>query len=169
VEDPEHQNGAAIVPLLKGVGATEHPEEEFAVFLAVCYGSSQHRMPAENVSSLDKFVGDVAPRGRETVRGGMQQIDRGRRATTRSLLARPSSKSGRAPRAEPPHHTIVRHGRAFRGPARSTIPFCNLIDVGFPGCAVKGGKFGDQLGDGYAELGCSGLEHLRGMLIDLRC
>ena len=26
VEDPEHQNGAAVVPVLKGVCATEHLE-----------------------------------------------------------------------------------------------------------------------------------------------
>jgi hypothetical protein len=111
-----------------------------------------------------------APPGRETVRGGMQQIDRGRRgrrATTRSLLARPLSKPGRAPRAEPLHNTIMRHARAFRGPGRSTIKFCNLIGVCFPGRAVKGRKFGDQLGDGHPELGCSGLEHIRSVLVDL--
>ena len=111
-----------------------------------------------------------APQGRETVRGGMPQIDRdrrGRRATTRSLPARPRSKPGRAPRAEPLHHTVMRHARAFRGPGRSTIEFCHLIGVCFPGSAVKGGKFGDQLGDGHAELRCSGLEHLRRLLVDL--
>jgi hypothetical protein len=59
VEDAEHQYGAAIVPVLKGVCATEHLEEEFAVFLAACYGSSQFRMPAEDVSPLDKFVRDA--------------------------------------------------------------------------------------------------------------
>jgi hypothetical protein len=61
----------------------------------------------------------------------------------------------------------MRHARAFRGPGRSTIKFCNLIGVCFPGRAVKGRKFGDQLGDGHPELGCSGLEHIRGVLVDL--
>ena len=81
-----------------------------------------------------------APRGRETVRGGMPQIDRGRRgrrATTRSLLARPRSKPGRAPRAEPLHHTVMRHARAFRGPSRSTIEFRDLIGVRFPRGTVE--------------------------------
>ena len=45
----------------KNVGAAEHLEEEFAVFLAACEGSSQLRMSAEDVSPLDKFVRD-APR-----------------------------------------------------------------------------------------------------------
>jgi hypothetical protein len=60
VEEAEHQYGAAIVPVLKGVCATEHLEEEFAVFLAACYGSSQFRMTAEDVSPLDKFVCDAS-------------------------------------------------------------------------------------------------------------
>lgn len=59
VEDPEHQDGAAIVPVLKSVRATEHLQQEFAVFLAACYGSSQLRMSAEDVSPLDKFVRDA--------------------------------------------------------------------------------------------------------------
>ena len=59
VEDAEHQNGTAIVPVLKGVGGTEHLEEKFAVFLAARYGLSQLRVPPEDVSSLDKFVGDA--------------------------------------------------------------------------------------------------------------
>lgn len=59
MEDAEHQNGAAIVPVLKGVGATEHLEEEFAVLLATCERSSQLRMSAEDVTPLDKFVGDA--------------------------------------------------------------------------------------------------------------
>ena len=33
VEDPEHQNGAAIVRVLEGVRAPEGLEQEFAVFL----------------------------------------------------------------------------------------------------------------------------------------
>ena len=110
------------------------------------------------------------PRGRETARGGMPQIDRGRRgrrATPRSLLARPRSKPWRTPRAEPLHHAVMRHARAFHGPGRSTIEFCNLIGVRFPGSAIKGGKLGDQLGDGQAEFGCSGLEHVRSVPVDL--
>ena len=59
MEDAEHQNGAAIVPILKGVCATEHLKEEFAVLLAARYGSSQFRMPAEDVSPLDNFVRDA--------------------------------------------------------------------------------------------------------------
>ena len=55
-----HQNGAAIVPVLKGVCATEHLEEEFAVFRAACDGSSQLRMSAEDLSPLDKFVRDAS-------------------------------------------------------------------------------------------------------------
>jgi len=35
----------------------------------------------------------------------------------------------------------MRHARAFRGPGRSTIEFCNVIGVRFPGSAIKGGKF----------------------------
>lgn len=121
-----------------------------------------------SVLSTSSFAMRAARSGNRS--GGMQQIDRGwrgRRATTRSLLARPRSKPGRAPRAEPPHHTIMRHARAFRCPARSTIEFCNLVGVCLPGRAVKGRKLGDQFGDGHAELGCSGLEHVRSVLVDL--
>lgn len=34
VKEPKHQNRVAIVPVLQGVCATEHLEEELAVFLA---------------------------------------------------------------------------------------------------------------------------------------
>ena len=44
---------------MKGVCAAEHLKEEFAVFLATRYGSSQFRMPAEDVSPLDKLVRDA--------------------------------------------------------------------------------------------------------------
>jgi hypothetical protein len=37
VEDPEHQNGAAIVRVLEGVRAPEGLEQEFAVFLVASY------------------------------------------------------------------------------------------------------------------------------------
>ena len=37
VEDPEHQNGAAIAWVLEGVRAPEALEQEFAVFLAASY------------------------------------------------------------------------------------------------------------------------------------
>jgi hypothetical protein len=37
VEDPEHQNGAAIVRALEGVPAPEGLEQEFAVFLVVSH------------------------------------------------------------------------------------------------------------------------------------
>jgi hypothetical protein len=59
------------------------------------------------------------------------------------------------------------HARAFFGPVGSTIEFCYLIGVRFPGSAIKGGEFGDQLGDGQTEFGCSGLEHIRSVLVDL--
>lgn len=61
----------------------------------------------------------------------------------------------------------MRHARAFRGPARSTIEFCNLVGVGLPGSAVKGRKFGDQFGDGHAELGGSRLERIRSVFVNL--
>ncbi len=111
-----------------------------------------------------------APRAPETVREGMPRIDRGRRghrATIRCLLARPPSKPGRAPRAEPLHHAVMRDARAFRGPRRPPIEFCNLIGVCFPGSAIEGGKFGDQFGDGHAQLGGSGVEHSRSVPVDL--
>ncbi len=59
VKDTEHQNRAAIVPVLEGVCATEHLKEEFAVFFATRHGSSQFRMPAEDVSPVDKLVRDA--------------------------------------------------------------------------------------------------------------
>ena len=65
MEDPEHQNETAIVPVLKGVCAAEHLEKEFAVFLAACYGSSQLRMSAKDVSPLDEFVRDARREGRK--------------------------------------------------------------------------------------------------------
>jgi hypothetical protein len=37
----------------------------------------------------------------------------------------------------------MRDTRAFPGPGRSAIELSDLIGVGFPGRAVKGGKFGD--------------------------
>ena len=37
VEDPEHQNGAAIVRVMEGVRAPEGLEQEFAVFLVASY------------------------------------------------------------------------------------------------------------------------------------
>jgi hypothetical protein len=61
----------------------------------------------------------------------------------------------------------MRHARAFRGSGRSTIEFCNFIGVYLPGSAVKGRKVGDQSGNGHAEFGCSGLEHIRSVLVDL--
>jgi hypothetical protein len=59
VKDPEHQNGAAIVRVLKGVRGPEDLEQEFAVFLAASYGSSQLRVSAEDVSPPDKSVRDA--------------------------------------------------------------------------------------------------------------
>ena len=61
----------------------------------------------------------------------------------------------------------MRHARAFSGCGRSTIELRNLIGVRFPGRAVEGRKFGDQLRHGHAEFGCSRLEHIRGVLVDL--
>jgi hypothetical protein len=61
----------------------------------------------------------------------------------------------------------MRHARAFSGGGRSTIELRNLIGVRFPGRAVEGRKFGDQLRHGHAELGGSRLEHIRGVLVDL--
>ena len=37
MEDPEHQNGAAIVRVMEGVPAPESLEQEFAVFLVASY------------------------------------------------------------------------------------------------------------------------------------
>ena len=59
VENPEHQNETAIVRVLKDVCAADHLEEEFAVFLAACDGSSQLRMSAEDLGPLNEFVRDA--------------------------------------------------------------------------------------------------------------
>ena len=61
----------------------------------------------------------------------------------------------------------MRHARAFRGASRSTIEFCDLIGLSFPGRAVKDRELGDQLWDSHAEFGGSGLEQIRGVLVDL--
>lgn len=59
VEDAEHQNGAAVVPVLKRLCATEDLKEDLAAFFATCYGSPKLRMPTEKVSPLDKLTGDA--------------------------------------------------------------------------------------------------------------
>jgi hypothetical protein len=78
VEDAEHQNGAAIVTVLKGVCATEHLEEDFAVFLATCEGSSHFRMPTKNLSSHDKFARDTCSEvGKSCVQERSESIEVG--------------------------------------------------------------------------------------------
>ena len=118
VEDAEHQNGAAIVPVLKGVCGAQHLKEEFTVLLAACYGSSQLRMSAEDVSPLDKFVRHASREvGKPFVENAANRSRSAKGSSDHSIsLARPRSKPGRAPRAEPLHHTVMRHARAFRGP-----------------------------------------------------
>ena len=46
-EDPEHQNGAAIVRVLEGVRAPEGLEQEFAVFLVVSYVNDRDLVGSE--------------------------------------------------------------------------------------------------------------------------
>ena len=60
VEDADIRMERPSYGFLKGVCATEHLEEEFAVFRAARDGSSQLRMSAEDLSPLDKFVRDAS-------------------------------------------------------------------------------------------------------------
>ena len=78
VEDAEHQNGAAIVAVLKGVCATEHLEEDFSVFLATGDGSSQFRMPTKHLSSHHEFARDTCSElGKSCVQEGSESIEVG--------------------------------------------------------------------------------------------
>ena len=60
MEHPQHQNRAAIVPILKGVRSTEHLENDLAILFAGCYRSPQLRVPTENVSPHDELAGDAS-------------------------------------------------------------------------------------------------------------
>lgn len=170
VEDAEHQNGAAVVPVLKRLCATEDLKEDLAVFFATCYGSPKLRMPTEKDSPLDKLTGDARGEVGELFvqeRGKSTEVGEGVERPFGSLLARPLSEPGRAPRAEPLHHTVMWHPRAVHGFGRSTIELRELIGVRFPRGAVECCQFGDQLRNGHAELGRSHLKHVRGALVDL--
>lgn len=121
MEDSEHQNGAAIVLVLKGIGATEHLQEEFGILLPTGERASQRRMSAEDVSPLDKFASDAC---REVWRPLVEECRKSIEVSQGverplDLLARPLSKSRRAPRAEPLHHTVMWHALTVRGPGRS--------------------------------------------------
>ena len=112
----------------------------------------------------------AAAGARRTARAGTRQIDRDRRvrrATTRSLLARPLSEPSRTPRSQPLHHSLVWHSRAFRCLGISAIELCDLVSVCVPRGAVECRKFRDQLRNGHAELGRSDLKHVRSSLVDL--
>ena len=61
----------------------------------------------------------------------------------------------------------MRHARAFGGPGRSTVEFRISSASASRRGAVECRQFGDQLRNGYAEFGCSRLEHIRGVPVDL--
>jgi hypothetical protein len=126
VEDAEHQNGAAIVPVLKGVCATEHLEEEFAVFLAAWDGSSQLRMSAEDVSPLDKFDRDASRKA-----GKPFSEERRNRPRSSSASSDHSISTGPATvetRAYPTCGATAPHGHA----ARASLPRLWPIDDRVP-------------------------------------
>ena len=59
VEHAQHQDGAAIVAVLKEVRSAEHPEDDFAVLVAMPDRSSQLWMPTEHVRSGCDLTGDA--------------------------------------------------------------------------------------------------------------
>lgn len=170
VEHAQHQNGAAIVTVLKSVCSAEHLENDFAVFLAACDRSPKPRMPTKKLGPSNPLSGHLrGEAGEPFVQECGKSIEVGQRVErpTRSLLARPLTEPGRAPRAQPLHHTLMWHPGTFRGPGGSTIELRELVIVRFPGLAVECGQFSDQLRNGQAKLGCSQLEHVRRVLVDL--
>ena len=58
VEHAQHEDGAAIVAILKGVRSTEHLEDELAVLFAISQGSPQPRVSTEDVSPDNQLFGD---------------------------------------------------------------------------------------------------------------
>jgi hypothetical protein len=44
VEDPQHQNGAAVVAVLKGVRSTEHRQHDLPVLVAISERAAPLRM-----------------------------------------------------------------------------------------------------------------------------
>ncbi len=59
------------------------------------------------------------------------------------------------------------HVRGVRGSRRATIEFGHFLGIGFTGCTVERGEFGQQLRHGDSELVSSRPERVGGLLVDL--
>lgn len=76
MEHAEHQDGVAVVAVLKRILTTEHLENDLAVFVTTGDCPSQLRMPAEDVCALDQFTGDVGGDvGKPVVQEGRESIE----------------------------------------------------------------------------------------------
>jgi hypothetical protein len=134
------------------------------------YGSSQLRMPAEDVSPLDTFVRharrevgkpfvEECSKSIEVSEGVERPLDLywpGHRRNPGVPHVRSHCTTWSCGTREPSAALPDRRSSSATSSASASL-----------GAPVKRRKFGDQLGDGHAEFGCSGLEHIRSVLVDL--
>ena len=75
VEHAQHQHGAAIVAVLKCVGAAEQRQHDFAILGANAEWASQVRMAAEQIGPRAQFRGDAELQVPGTGRAGRRRSD----------------------------------------------------------------------------------------------
>lgn len=67
VEHAQHEDGGAIVVILKGVRSTKHLKDELAVLVSISQGSPQLRASPEDVSPDNQLFGNTDSQAGEVV------------------------------------------------------------------------------------------------------